>query len=227
MRFDLLPPVAGRVKRGAISPAVWLLFFLLSAASSLSAQETRPLDKRVNFSTKNVSLQEALGALRTISGAAISFNYEEVARQPRITLHLTNETVRYVLEKILVQTSLQYIEDDNGGVILSPRRNRKDQVRGSLGFIVDGQVVDRKGFPLSNASVQVVGEKYGATTDANGLFRTVVNEGMVLRVSYLGMKTVDHAIRGRDFVRIMLDTVPIVMNDYVVTGYQNIDPSGC
>lgn len=223
MRSDLLPPVAGRVKRGAISPAVWLLLFFLSAASVLRAQETRPLDKRVNFSMRNVSLRDALGLLRTVSGAAISFNFEEVDKQPKITLNLTNETVRRVLEKILVQTSLQYIEDENGGVILTPRNHKKDQVRGSLGFVVDGQVVDRKGIPLSNASVQVVGEKYGASTDPNGLFRTVVTEGKVLRVSYLGMKTVDHVVKSRDFVRIMLDTVPVVMNDYVVTGYQNID----
>lgn len=223
MRFDLLPPVDRRVKRSAISPTVWLLLLFLWAVPALQAQEIRPLDKKVNFSTRNGSLREALGMLRTLSGASITFNDEEIDKQPRITLHLTNETVRRILEKILVQTSLQYIEDDNGGVILSPRRNKKDQVRSSLGFIVDGQVVDRKGIPLFSASIQVVGEKYGTTTDPNGLFRTLVAEGMVLRVSYQGMKTVDRAIKGRDFVRIMLDTVPAVMNEYVITGYQNID----
>lgn len=221
MRNFVLLPVSSRARELIMYSA--LLLLLACSSLSLHAQVKRPLDKKINFKVSNVSLADALRKLKELSGAHISFKQDEVNQQPNITVDLTDKSGRDVLDKILSGTSLVYAEGTEGNVLLVPRKTKKESVRAGKYFDVNGQVVDKQGSPLSNASIMVLPEKRGLTTNAQGVFNLTAKENDILRFSYLGMKTEDVLIRKDGFIKVELDTAPTVMSEYIVTGYQVVD----
>lgn len=221
MRNFVLLPVPKRARELIMYSA--LLLILACSSLSVNAQVKRPLDKKINYKVSNVSLAEALRKLKELSGVHISFQQDQVSKQPNITVDLTDKSGRQVLDKILGSTSLVYVESTSGDVLLVIRQTKKESVRAGKFFNVNGQVVDNQGAPLSNVSIMVLPEKRGLTTDSKGVFNLTAKENDVLRFSYLGMKTEEVVVKQDDFIKVALDTAPTVMTEYVVTGYQNID----
>lgn len=236
--FALLPasPDAGHEKSLSTSrrtrPAYRkpLPFFLLILAGLFfsfcgSAQDIRPLDRKINLKVDSVPLLEALRMIRELSETQMTYNVEEVKNQPRVSLNVSKETARKVLSKLLERTNMQFIEVSGTGVLIVPRKKAKDPVKGGVWFRVKGQVNDQRGAPLPNASVVANSEHNhaGYTTDHDGKFDITVEINTSISVSFLGMKPVDKVVRSENFMRITLDTAPAVMNEYVVTGYQTVD----
>lgn len=201
-----------------------LLFLFLFFSSVVSAQDIQPLDKRIDFRIDSMPLHDALRKIRDLSDVHITYNVDEIKNQPKQTLNIVNETVRKIFEKLLEHTNLQFVEGSGKEILIVPRRRKKDPVKGEVFTNVKGQVVDRKGYPLPNASIQLSSDKStGYTTDGKGFFEITAPQNDHIKVSYLGMKGVDEPIKIGVFVKIVLDTAPAVMNEYVVTGYQSID----
>ncbi|MGN6418183.1 MAG: SusC/RagA family TonB-linked outer membrane protein [Pseudobacter sp.] len=221
MRNFVLLPVPKRARELIMYSA--LLLLLASSSLSVYAQAKRPLDKKINYKVSNVSLAEALRKLKELSGVHISFQQDEVSKQPNISVELSDKSGRQVLDKILAGTSLVYVEGTTGDILLVTRQTKKESVRAGKLYNVNGQVVDNQGAPLSNVSIMVLPEKRGLTTDSKGVFNLTAKENDILRFSYLGMKTEQVVVKKDDFIKIALDTAPTVMTEYVVTGYQKID----
>lgn len=89
---------------------------------------------------------------------------------------------------------------------------------------VMGTVLDENGDPLPGASVRVEGTQLGTSTDMDGNFSILVNsKKSVLIVSFIGMKTVNMELtEDAKFIRIRMTPQTHLMNEVVVTGYQNI-----
>jgi TonB-linked SusC/RagA family outer membrane protein len=221
MRNVVMPPVSLRA-RGHFMCAI-LSLFLLGTCIPLFAQVKRPLDKKISFKVTNVKLADALRKFRELSGVHMTFNQEDVNSQPAISVDITEKTGREVLEKLLSGTAIRFAEATDGNILLILKNNKKESTRAGKFFDVNGQVVDNHGLGLSNATIMVLPEKRGLTTDKNGMFNLTAKEDDILRFSYLGMKTTEVKIRKDGFLKIALDTAPAVMAEYVITGYQTIE----
>jgi TonB-linked SusC/RagA family outer membrane protein len=221
MRNVVMPPVSLRA-RGHFMCAI-LSLFLLGTCIPLFAQVKRPLDKKISFKVTNVKLAEALRKFRELSGVHMTFNQEDVNSQPAVTVDITEKTGREVLEKLLSGTTIRFAEATDGNILLILKNNKKDNTRAGKYFDVNGQVVDNHGLGLSNATIMVLPEKRGLTTDKNGMFNLTAKEDDILRFSYLGMKSTEVKIKKDGFLKIALDTAPAVMAEYVITGYQTIE----
>lgn len=90
---------------------------------------------------------------------------------------------------------------------------------------ITGSVLDEEGEPLAGATVMLEGSKTGTSTDVDGNFTLLVDtEKPVLVISYVGMKTVRMPVEngGGKYIRVRMTPTPNMMNEVVVTGYQNI-----
>lgn len=89
---------------------------------------------------------------------------------------------------------------------------------------VMGQVLDDEGEPLAGATVLLKGTDQGVATDADGQFSLlVVGKHPVLQISYIGMKPVELPVeKGGQFLRVKMTRAENMMDEIVVTGYQNI-----
>lgn len=89
---------------------------------------------------------------------------------------------------------------------------------------VSGTVLDENGDPLPGATVMIEGTSDGTSTDMDGNFTLLCNKpNATLVFSYVGMKTKHSKIeKDYGYIRITMETVPNMMEEVVVTGYQNI-----
>lgn len=87
-----------------------------------------------------------------------------------------------------------------------------------------GTILDENHEPLPGASVRIKGTDNGVATDVDGNFSIIPGvKNPVIEITYIGMKPVEMAL-GDDFkyLRIVMQPAVNMMNDVVVTGYQNI-----
>lgn len=88
---------------------------------------------------------------------------------------------------------------------------------------VSGEVVDESGEPLAGATVMLKGTDIGVATNIDGQFSIMVSgKKPVLEISYIGMKTESIAIEKTSVLFISLKRADNMMDEVVVTGYQNI-----
>ena len=92
---------------------------------------------------------------------------------------------------------------------------------------VTGTVLDENGDPLPGASVMIEGTSEGTATDADGNFSLLVHKpGTTLVVSYVGMETSRIKVeKSPAYLQIKLSPSKNMMDEIVVTGYQNIKRS--
>ena len=95
-----------------------------------------------------------------------------------------------------------------------------------LSRTIRGVVIDEEGEPLPGASVLVKGTTNGVSTNIDGEFELKIDgKNPVLQVSYVGMHATDYRLTAANTskpLRITLKANAAVMDEVVVTGYQNI-----
>lgn len=84
---------------------------------------------------------------------------------------------------------------------------------------VKGQVVDANGEPVIGASVLVKGTTNGTITDFDGNFTLNDASKGTLIISYIGYKTKEVVVNGRNIVKITLKEDTEVLDEVIVVGY--------
>lgn len=87
-----------------------------------------------------------------------------------------------------------------------------------------GTVLDENDQPLPGASVRIEGTQVGAVTDVDGNFSIISDSKKpVILISYVGMKTARLPLTAdTKYVRAVLQPDVTLMDEVIVTGYQNI-----
>ena len=87
-----------------------------------------------------------------------------------------------------------------------------------------GVVQDENGEPLPGATVRIKGTQNGVITDVDGTFSFIAGtKNPVIIVSYVGMETVTMKVTSdTKYIRISMRPQENLMDEVVVTGYQNI-----
>ena len=89
---------------------------------------------------------------------------------------------------------------------------------------LEGLVTSADGEPLIGATVRDRAHQKHVVTDMDGKFRIeAVSERVVLDVTYIGMKATNWKGKRTDFALVVMDDDTKVMQDVVVTGYQQLD----
>ena len=84
--------------------------------------------------------------------------------------------------------------------------------------VVSGKVTDSSGSPLPGASVVVKGTTTGVITNANGEFSLPnVPDNAILTVSFVGMKSQEVAMAGKNTINIKLEEETVGVDEVVVT----------
>ena len=65
----------------------------------------------------------------------------------------------------------------------------------SQDFNLNGAVLEKEtNIPLPGATIQIIGKDIGVVTDLDGNFELIISTGDKIKVSYLGMKTVELSV---------------------------------
>lgn len=170
--------------------------------------------QNVSLNLKNVTVKEALEAVRKQTGKSFFFNVNDVDMNQRITLNFKNEPLEKAVKLILEGQKLSYEIKDNH-IILS-----KAQVVKQVGndLAVSGKVVDNAGDPLIGVNVAVDG--VGATiTDIDGIYHVKVPVGHTLTFTYIGYKPQTVKVKEKQNINIRMIEDSKALEEVVVIGY--------
>lgn len=170
--------------------------------------------QNVSLNLKNVTVKEALEAVRKQTGKSFFFNVNDVNMNQRITMNIKDESLEKVLTLILEGQQLNYEIRDNH-IVLS-KLQAKVQVGKELA--VNGKVTDAAGELLIGVNVAVDGVGVGIT-DIDGNYYMKVPVGSTLTFTYVGYKPLSVKVKDKTTINIRMEEDNNALDEVVVIGY--------
>ena len=197
---------------------VFLLATFLSVSGSISAQ-------KATIKVENAHLKEVFKEIKQKMGYTFVFNERVVNKVGKISLDITSDNVKLIMDKCLEGTSLGYYIQDGVIVILSKTDPSARQVKEALR--IKGKVVDRDSLSIPGVTVLLRGTTIGTATDKDGFFSIEVpkTDSVVLEFSFVGMKRKAVVVRGTEkeikLLYVMMEEDKEELGEVVVTGMFN------
>ncbi len=175
--------------------------------------------QKVTLKVSQMPLPNALRQVEQQSGYyKINYPYEAV-KDYKVTADVKNVTAPDAVKALI--NGLPLSSTVEGRFIHVTKSDKRAESGGSR-RTVKGQVVDTDGEPLIGVTVRVSGTDIGVVTDLDGNYVIEdVDPNSTLVFSYIGKKTVERKAASSNSVLILEDNAN-VMDDVVVTGYQQI-----
>lgn len=84
---------------------------------------------------------------------------------------------------------------------------------------INGKVLDDKGMSIPGATIVLKGTTSSVLTDFDGKFQIKAPKDGTLTINFIGYKTVQEAINGRNEIQVKLNSDTQSLNEVVVVGY--------
>lgn len=163
---------------------------------------------------KEQKLEDVLQTIQKKTGVKFVYNSKVVKEAGRITASAQNETVQQFLTRTLQPKGLEVLWQD--GICVIKLKNSGKMIH------VYGTVIDYNGDPIPGVTVRHKDTHNYAVTDKDGNYHITCVENDVLRFSFIGMKT-RLVVVERAQMNVKLEEDMEMVNDVVVTGYQNVE----
>lgn len=204
------------------------------------------IGQQITLSETNATLERIFKRLRKQSNVDFVCSSEQLRRASRVTLHVTNEPLKDVLDKIFVNQPLTYTLKNKTIVVQDKPEAYKtlekpvlinSTHRSTLSLLtlappelptkvrmeripVSGLVLDDQGEPLPGVSILIKGTQQGTITDSEGRFSIQIpDENAVLVFSFVGFITQEVLVGSRTNLEIKLMVDEKDLEELVVVGY--------
>ena len=196
------------------------LFMLFCLVGMTFANEGYAQKTMVNITLENKTVDEVLTELEQGTEFVFFYNNKQIDVKRRVSVRANNKTIFKVLNDVFKGTNIGYKVLDRN-IILYDKAVGADGVQMALqAATVKGSVVDATGEPVIGASILVQGTTNGVITDIDGNFiLTNVGSDATLIISYVGYKTQNIKVAGRNSFKIVLVEDAEILDEVVVVGY--------
>jgi TonB-linked SusC/RagA family outer membrane protein len=218
-----------------------LFWNTVASLNATVANGQNALDRKISIDLKNVVLKDALDKIAGLAKVSFVYINNNALDNDKVSITVHNRKVAKVLKELLEPHLLSYMLIDDRIVIHSgagasaaavPDTAAQKTVAGGLtpaiaiNIDIKGQISSEKDLPLAGVSILIKGTKRGIATDAKGEFELKnVPEDAVLVISVTGYKKEEVSVSSfkSGLLHIRLKEEAAVLQDVVVTGFQNID----
>jgi TonB-linked SusC/RagA family outer membrane protein len=192
-----------------------MLIFLMVSGFAQPILANFPLATNITIQQNQIDLLTIFELME--QQAHVSFVYGNEVRQIRkkTDLNQKNVPLQKIMDYLAVFYGLEYQIGQNK-IAVSVKENKSSIYQKTI----TGNVKDEVGMPLMGANVMVKGTQQGVVTDFDGNFSLEVQEGDVVEVSYLGMKTQTFVVEtNQNYYSIQLDSDNQQLDEVVLVGY--------
>ncbi len=168
----------------------------------------------ITLSVKNVELKSLFRLIQKNAGYRFLYEDRQLPANVLVDVHVQNESIQNLMDKILQNTGLQYKVINNNLVLLTTVSKPALNV-----FIVKGRILDETGNGLSGVSIRVKGGKTGVFTDENGYFQLEVPGAATIEISFIGYQTVEMAVTENQEINLQLEPGDQNLDEVVVVGF--------
>lgn len=195
---------------------------LLTLFSFLILNAQSPLDKRIDFSVKKVTIKDALRKLSNESKVNIAFSSDFFSRRKRVTIDVKDETLKNILNRILIGTSVEFMAVGQQIVVTVAAPKQKEK------YTISGYIEDESsGERLISVSIYNPDNNEGTTTNEYGFFSLTLPEGKTeLVINYVGCDEVREIINlKKDLYKSITLQPSSTLSEVVVLGNSTIATS--
>ncbi|WP_188315992.1 TonB-dependent receptor [Chitinophaga agrisoli] len=177
--------------------------------------------QKVTLSEKNSSLEKVFDKISTQTGYDFLFTRKAMENTKPVNIHVKDEELAVVLQKIFEGQPLKYNMEDLSIVVT--RKEAATPPHTSAFADVSGKIIDEKGVALIGATIRIKGKSNGTVSNADGSF-TLQNAapGDILVISYAGFVTQEVKASDVSSLTITLKVDQKKLNEYVVVGYGTV-----
>ena len=216
--YVILPASAGFTRKLLLQmKIITVLLFLgmMEVHATTSAQN-------LTINQHNTSLEKVFTEIKKQTGFLFLYNQEWIKLSKNVDINVRNAPLNVVLDICFTDQPLTYTIVDKTIVL----QLKKKPVAAQLELIkpaamdVRGEVKDTKGEPLPGVTIMIKGTSLGIQTDVNGSFKLSVPDGdAVLVFKFIGFKTQEVAVGGRQTINVIMEDAPSELSEVVVSGY--------
>lgn len=195
------------------------LFVVLISAIQIFATGVYSQNAKFNLKKENASIENILNVIENQSDFYFLYNGKLVDVTQKVTVSVENQSIENTLKELLKNTNISYKIIDRQ-VILSPTDNGNAGNNQQKPKAISGKVTDTTGATLPGVSVVVRGTTNGTITDVDGNYKlSNVAENAVIQFSFVGMKSEEVSVAGKETVDVILKEESIGIEEVVAVGY--------
>ncbi len=209
---------------------ITLILLIISSSLAFSSNSYSQKTK-LSFNLNNVTMKEALRTIESNSEFIFFYQDQQIDLNRRVSVSAYDRNIQEVLDQMFEGTDNVYVVRDRQ-IIIGKSEKELETKNAQVARVLDeisqqpakkemkGIVTDEKGQPLPGVSVVVPGTTTGIVTDIDGNFTlNVPADTKTLLFSFVGMKSQQIAITGKNSINVKMAEDAVGVEDVVVIGY--------
>lgn len=194
--------------------SMMLVIILSPAFASTYAQITK-----LSVSAKSKTLESVLKQIEKESEFLFFYNTEEVNKNEKISLQVTDASITDILDEITTKTQISYTIKDRHIVLTASRPTTRNSTPQQEKQKIQGVVTDAFGDPVIGANIVEENTTNGTITGVDGDFSLEINKNAVLIISYIGYNSQQVSTSGKTHLAITLEEDALMLEEIVAVGY--------
>lgn len=195
--------------------SLFLLIMSIFQAQAISgyAQKTQ-----LSLDFKSTSIEKILSEIEGQSEYYFLYNKNLVDVKRKVDIQVKDQQIGVILDQLFGSTGVNY-RIFNRQIVLSVGENPVTGVSSQV-RTVTGKVTNQAGEPIPGVTVVVKGTTMGTITDIDGKYslKDVQGDG-TLSFSFVGMRSQEIPVSGKNVIDIVLEEETIGLNEVVAIGY--------
>lgn len=219
-----LQRINAAAKRKIIMRINLTTLILITAVLHVSAST---FAQKVTLFERNASLNKVFEKISDQTGYDFLVSTENLRNAKSVTINVQNVELKLALDQIFAKQPLSFVIQEKMVVVSKKDPAAINKVKEAINVpvTINGKVTDTTGLPLQGATVKIKGTIKTASTDSEGLFSIVAQEGDEIEVSFIGYESYSFKVKSDELSqRIVLHEKSSRLNEVSVvsTGYQTI-----
>lgn len=190
------------------------LFLLFVCVFQLMATDTEAQNAVINIRQNSLSIKQLIKEIETQTDYLVVFRNQDVDVNKVILFQKRSGKVSDYLDEVYQNTDLGYMFEKNY-ITLSKKVETVNQDKKKI----TGKVTDQNGESVIGASVVEKGTTNGTMTDIDGFFTLEVENGAMLQISYIGYRTKEMPVAGKNNIQVQLIEDMQALDEVVVVGF--------
>lgn len=193
-----------------------IVILLLVVGLTSSYAESDAQTAKLNLNVKSGTVKDVIEEIERQTDLSFMYDNNVFKIDRQITIDAKNETVKSVLEKLILGQNLKY-EMVNRFIVVT---SGNDLPTSEQQKTVSGKVTDSAGAPLPGVSIVVKGTTTGVITDVKGNYSlSNLPSNATLQFSFVGMKTQEIQVGNKTSIQVTLAEETIGIDEVVAVGY--------
>jgi TonB-linked SusC/RagA family outer membrane protein len=177
--------------------------------------------KRLSLNFKNEKIINILDKIEDQSEFYFMFDASRIDVNQRKSVDCEDQLISEILDQLFEDTGITYSIKDRQVLLTTIDKFDTEQQK-----TVSGKVTDSSGSPLPGVTVVVKGTTQGTITDVDGTYSlTNTPDDATLQFSFVGMKTQEILISGKNQINVSLIEESIGIEEVVAVGYGTMKKS--